>query len=113
MMGTTAVAYGRIRQRDYRRHREWMIRSLAMILAAVTLRLWLPLLVTLHGGVFTPAYQMVAWLCWVPNLVVAEWYIRRVHGRPLRFGGAELPTTPPKTASAPPAPTRRPAPRPG
>jgi hypothetical protein len=26
---------------------------------------------------FEPAYQTIAWLCWVPNLIVAEWLILR------------------------------------
>jgi len=39
----------------------------------VTLRLYLPALVV--GGVdFAVAYPIVAWLCWVPNLLFAEWY---------------------------------------
>ena len=47
------------------------------IFGAVTLRLWLPLLIAAHGGEFTPAYRWVAWLSWVPNLLWAEWIIRR------------------------------------
>jgi hypothetical protein len=74
---TTALAYLRIKARDIAAHREWMIRSFALLFAAVTLRLWLPVLLALHGGAFTPAYQWVSWLCWVPNLLFAEWYIAR------------------------------------
>ena len=40
--------------------------------AAVTLRLYLPL-GFLSGLRFENFYPAVAWLCWVPNLVVAEW----------------------------------------
>ena len=53
-----------------------MIRSYAMILAAVTLRIELPLLAMWLQG-FAPAYRIVAWSCWVPNLLVAEWIARR------------------------------------
>ena len=53
-----------------------MLRSYALVFAAVTLRIELPLL-TMAFGDFTPAYQVVAWLCWVPNALWAEWYIRR------------------------------------
>jgi hypothetical protein len=77
---TTGMAYVRIRALDVAAHREWMIRSLALIFAAVTLRIELPILVALHLGAFTPAYRIVAWLCWVPNLVWAEWYVRRTRG---------------------------------
>ena len=53
-----------------------MLRSYALVFAAVTLRIELPLL-TMGFGDFTPAYQVVAWLSWVPNALWAEWYIRR------------------------------------
>ena len=46
-----------------------------MLLAAVTLRVELPLLAISFSG-FDPAYEIVAWLCWVPNFVVAEFIIR-------------------------------------
>lgn len=72
----TATAYARIRALDVPRHREWMIRSFALIFAAVTLRIELPFLIVAYKGSFAPAYAIVAWLCWVPNLLWAEWYIR-------------------------------------
>jgi uncharacterized membrane protein len=70
----TATAYLRIRSGDVRAHRRWMIRSYALTFAAVTLRIYLPLS-AIAGISFPDAYQVVAWLCWVPNLVVAEWLI--------------------------------------
>lgn len=72
----TLMAYTRIRALDVRAHREWMIRSFALIFAAVTLRVELPLLIVAYKGAFPPAYAIVAWLCWVPNLVWAEWHVR-------------------------------------
>ena len=68
---TTITAFTTIRRGDVANHRRWMIRSYALIFAAVTLRLELPLL-TMYFGAFTPAYQMVAWVSWVPNLLFAE-----------------------------------------
>jgi len=53
----------------------------ALIFAAVTLRLLRPLLVIAHGGAFEPAYRWVSWLCWVPNLLWAEWLVRRARLR--------------------------------
>ena len=79
---TTAFAYQRIRAHDVAAHREWMIRSFALIFAAVTLRIELPLLMVANRGAFTPSYAIVAWLCWVPNIIWAEWYIRFARGRP-------------------------------
>ena len=68
---TAIFAYRRIRQFDIESHRRWMIRNYALTFAAVTLRLWLPLLGGL-GADFNDSYPAVAWLCWVPNLIVAE-----------------------------------------
>lgn len=70
----SACAYLRIRAGDIRGHRRWMIRSYALTFAAVTLRIYLPLS-AIAGIPFPAAYQAVAWLCWVPNLVVAEWMV--------------------------------------
>ena len=73
---TTLTAYMAARQGDYHRHERWMIRSYALTYAAVTLRLWMPVLI---GGLrleFMTAYLIVAWLCWVPNLLFAEVWIR-------------------------------------
>jgi len=53
-----------------------MTRSYALTFAAVTLRIYLPLS-QVAGIPFEPAYQTIAWLCWVPNLIVAEWLILR------------------------------------
>jgi len=71
------MGYRSIRVRDVRHHREWMLRSYALIFAAVTLRVWMPILATVYQGQFVPAYRWSAWLCWVPNVLVVEWMIRR------------------------------------
>lgn len=77
---TGARALVAVRSRDFVRHREWMMRNFSLTFAAVTLRLYLP--ISLVGGVpFEAAYQVVAWLCWVPNLLLAQVWIvsRRAH----------------------------------
>lgn len=71
---TGVFALRTIRQGKVREHREWMIRNYALTLGAVTLRLWLPLLLS-QGVPFPVAYPIIAWLSWVPNLVVAEVYL--------------------------------------
>jgi uncharacterized membrane protein len=74
-IGATWQAYWKIRAKDQVAHRRWMIRSYALTLAAVTLRIYLPL--SQAAGIpFAGAYQAVAWVCWVPNLVVAEWLLQ-------------------------------------
>lgn len=74
---TSAQAYLSIRRKAVKQHREWMLRSYALIFGAVTLRIWLPLLIVAYGGQFLPAYRWVAWISWVPNALLAEWAIRR------------------------------------
>lgn len=68
---TGAMAYLRIRQGEVQAHRRWMIRNYALTFSAVMLRVWLPLFLAL-GYDFPEAYKTVAWLCWIPNLLVAE-----------------------------------------
>ena len=72
--GTTLNAYRHIRRGDVINHRAWMLRSYALTLAAVTLRIYLPLSQVAGIG-FESAYQVISWLCWVPNLLVVEWFI--------------------------------------
>ena len=76
-VGSLVAAYVSIRRRNIQAHREWMLRSYSFIFGAVTLRIWLPLLIVAHQGEFVPAYRWVAWLSWVPNIVWAEWRIWR------------------------------------
>jgi uncharacterized membrane protein len=80
-IGFTANAWRLARAHDFVRHRRWMIRSYALTFAAVTLRLYLPmaLMASLDG---LASYRAIAFLCWVPNLIVAELWLRR--DRPVR-----------------------------
>lgn len=79
-IGTTIAGYRHIRAGYVEAHREWMLRSYALTLAAVTLRIYLPL--SLVAGIpFEPAYRAIAWLCWVPNLIGVETYLRATRRR--------------------------------
>ena len=69
---TTVQAFQAIRKRNISQHQNWMTRSYALCFAAVTLRLWLPIFLGAFGMSFDVAYPIIAWLCWVPNLAVAE-----------------------------------------
>ena len=69
-------AYRHIRNRDIEGHRQWMIRNYALTFAGVMLRVWVPVSTGL-GADFTTAYMIITWMSWVPNLLVAEWIIRR------------------------------------
>ena len=68
-------AYSAIRRGDVATHRAWMTRNFALTFAAVTLRIWLPSSMV-AGIAFEDAYRVIAWLCWVPNLLAAEVWLR-------------------------------------
>ena len=72
----TITAYLSIKKGDEEKHKVFMIYSYAACFGAVTLRIWLPLLMLLFGA-FEPAYRIVAWLAWVPNLIFAYFWVRR------------------------------------
>ncbi len=73
---TTTLGWRTALSRDFGAHRRWMIRSWALTLAAVTLRLYM-VAIPLVPADPVAVYVAIAWLCWVPNLLVAELYLRR------------------------------------
>lgn len=79
-----AMAYISIRNGNINQHQYWMIRSYALCFAAVTLRLWLPLF-QMIGMEFIFAYRIIAWLCWTPNLFVAELIVRNLKQKSRRL----------------------------
>jgi uncharacterized membrane protein len=74
--GTTLAALRAALRRDLVTHRRWALRSFSGAFAAVTLRLELPLAAAV-GISFETAYPLVAWLCWVPNLLAVQWWLAR------------------------------------
>lgn len=73
---STGQALRMAQARRFDEHRRWMIRSFALTFGAVTLRIYLPMSQVM-GIEFLDAYRAIAWLAWVPNLMVAEAYLRR------------------------------------
>jgi|SRR5690606_25570245 len=86
---TGVVAYRAARQRRYRDHGRWMTWNVALTFAAVTFRVWLPLLVLaqvplldgIYGGdfdaLFAVAYTATCWLAFLPNVAVVVLAERR------------------------------------
>lgn len=72
---TTALGFKAIRNRNIELHEKFMIYSYAACFAAVTLRIWLPLLIIAIGE-FTTAYRIVAWFSWIPNIITAFFIVR-------------------------------------
>lgn len=71
---TTTLAYTTIKRGDIAAHQLWMTYSYAFCFSAVTLRIYLGLGVA-SGLAFNDFYPYLAWLCWVPNVLVAAWVI--------------------------------------
>lgn len=75
-------ALNRVKNRKIQDHQNWMIRNYSLTFAAVTLRIWLPLFVLLFGlEQFELSYTIIAWLAWVPNLIIAEFFIKQGHNK--------------------------------
>ena len=73
--GATAMGWRKAVAGEFAQHRRWMIRSLSLTFAAVTLRILLPL-IPLTGLEFVEGYRAISFLCWVPNLILAEAWLR-------------------------------------
>ena len=71
---TTLKAFLEIKKGRVEEHKKMMVYSYAACFGAVTLRLWLPLLIAIFDD-FIIAYRIVSWLAWVPNLLVAHFII--------------------------------------
>jgi len=79
-IGVTIMGWRAATQGRFADHRRWMIRSWALTLAAVTLRLYLPLVMILDLP-FLPWYRAISFLAWVPNLIAAELWLARTASR--------------------------------
>lgn len=80
---STSQAFIAATRRDVAAHRTWAFRSFSLAFAAVTLRIYLG--VSGAAGVdFEDGYPVIAWACWIPNLVVAQWLIGRTGSRRTR-----------------------------
>lgn len=86
-LATTLNAYRHIRNGNVAEHRAWMLRSYALTLAGVTLRIYLGLGFAL-GVEFSAFYPAISWLCWVPNLLIVEWFVL---AKPYRTSSASAP----------------------
>lgn len=79
-IGTTALGVLAAMSGRLEHHRRWMMRSVALSFAAVTLRLMMPVLI-LNGMTNAESYEITAWACWLPNLIFVEWWLGRREAR--------------------------------
>lgn len=92
----TILGYRMALKKRYAEHREWMLRSFALIFAIITNRLWgvaaglalTPQLDTTFGGdtnmLVMVAGPMSIWLSWVTNLIIVEWWMQHTRHRTQR-----------------------------
>lgn len=73
----TIKAYQKAKLHDYRAHELWMWRSFALTLAAITLRIYIFIFSFSLKLTEVNSYAILAWLSWVPNLMIVEWYFQK------------------------------------
>lgn len=73
----TVMALVKARKGDFKAHRNFMIRSYALTISALTLRAWKYAITNSFELPPMDVYRAVAWLGWVPNILFAEWLIRK------------------------------------
>jgi uncharacterized membrane protein len=81
-MASGCMALARILGGDVPAHRRWMLRNFTLTLAAVTLRLEMPLAMV-AGLPLEASYAAIAWLCWLPQWLGLEVWLAR--GRSARL----------------------------
>lgn len=74
---STYKAYQSARQKRFKEHKQWMWRSFALTLSALTLRIWKVIIVYLFHPNPMDVYQIIAWLGWIPNILLIEYLITK------------------------------------
>ena len=74
---STFKAYQLARQKRFKEHKQWMWRSFAFTLSAITLRMWKVIIVYLFHPNPMDVYQIIAWLGWIPNILLIEYLITK------------------------------------
>ena len=73
---TTSSGFMAIINKNVKSHRKWMAYSYACCFAAVSLRLWIPILyLIIQDRVLV--YNFVAWFSWLPNLLFVRLFIAK------------------------------------
>lgn len=79
-MFATFTAIRHVIDKRIRQHQNWMMRSYALTMAGVILRIELVTLQSLAGWSFEEAYAFAAWASWIPTLIALELWIRMKRG---------------------------------
>ncbi|MBE0391313.1 hypothetical protein BJQ96_01149 [Flavobacterium sp. PL0002] len=81
----TYVAYYYARKGDFVKHKKYAVRSFALTLSAISLRLFKYIIVFLFHPLPMDTYRIVSWLGWAFNLILAEiilfyWFKNKING---------------------------------
>ncbi|MFC6247446.1 DUF2306 domain-containing protein [Flavobacterium psychroterrae] len=71
----TLKGFTSIKNKNIDQHKAFMLRSFALTFSAITLRFWKVILVYLFHPAPMDVYQIIAWLGWIPNLLIIEYYL--------------------------------------
>ncbi len=74
---TALMGFITIKQGNVRAHELWMLRNITLTFAAISIRIMLPILPLLFDLSFERVFDIVAWACWVPQLLLLELYLRK------------------------------------
>jgi uncharacterized membrane protein len=74
---STFKAYQFAREKKFDLHKKWMWRSFALTLSAIMLRIWKVIIVYFFQPNPMDVYQIIAWLGWIPNILLIEFLIRK------------------------------------
>lgn len=74
----TAIALYKAVKKQFMAHRVFMIRSFALTLSAVSLRIWKVIIANFTDMAPMDRYRVIAWLGWGLNLLIAEWIIYKI-----------------------------------
>jgi len=73
----TYLAFSYAKNKDWEKHQKFMLRSYALTLSAISLRLFKWMIVGTFELPPMDTYRLVAWLGWVVNLALVEIYLIR------------------------------------
>ncbi|KUJ57694.1 DUF2306 domain-containing protein [Chryseobacterium aquaticum] len=76
---STYKAFSLAKHKKFTEHKQWMWRSFALTISAITLRMWKVIIVYLFQPNPMDVYQIIAWLGWIPNIILIEYLILKKH----------------------------------
>src|SRR6185436_10423352 len=74
-ISSTTLAWYYAVKKKFNKHRIFMIRSFALTLSAISLRLWKMFFAGFTDIAPMDRYRIIAWLGWGLNLIIAEYII--------------------------------------